>query len=59
MTPYERLLAEAIPIRPEDPHRRPWTAAEQDAHWQALCNTVGTPGAQRPTHSETTAQNAA
>lgn len=53
---YERLMAEQIPTRPapppepEPPPRptEPWTADEQDAHWADLCNTVGTPGAQRP-----------
>ena len=55
-TPYERLMAEAIPTRPrpaprpEPPprHTEPWTAAEQDAHWAQLCKEVGTPGARRP-----------
>ncbi|QLJ01491.1 hypothetical protein HZZ00_10965 [Streptomyces sp. NEAU-sy36] len=59
MSPYDRLMAEAIPIRPVDPNRRPWTQQEQDAHWAALCTVVGTPGAQRPNHTENTAQNAA
>ncbi|MET8826045.1 hypothetical protein ABZX40_13315 [Streptomyces sp. NPDC004610] len=55
MSPLERLLQEAIPTRPEPPapHPRPadapaWTRAEQDAHWQALCEAVGTPDAHRP-----------
>lgn len=55
MTPYERLLAEAIPARPE-PAERPepahpggyWTREEQDGHWRALCFAIGSPGAQRP-----------
>ena len=54
-TPLDRLLAEAIPTRPPNtptpgprPEPRPWTPAEQDAHWQALCEAVGTPGAPRP-----------
>ncbi|MGA5670017.1 hypothetical protein ACPCTG_31620 [Streptomyces pseudogriseolus] len=43
------LLAELIPSRPETtPVRGPWTKAEQDAHWNALCDAVGTPGAPRP-----------
>lgn len=57
MTPYERLLAEAIPVRPpahEDDHTwtRPpgqtWTRQEQDAHWTTLCNAIGAPGTPRP-----------
>lgn len=60
MSPLERLLAEAIPVRPQP--ATPWghwTQQQQDAHWQALCASVGTPGAQRPTPAENTAQNAA
>ncbi|MBE1597167.1 hypothetical protein H4687_003296 [Streptomyces stelliscabiei] len=56
MTPLERLLAEDIPTRPPpapstprtSTGRRPWTPAEQDAHWQALCDAVGAPDTQRP-----------
>jgi hypothetical protein len=60
VSPLERLLAETIPQRPEPPpHPGPWTQADQDAHWAALCRTVGTPGAQRPTRHENTRQNAA
>ncbi|WP_225840279.1 hypothetical protein [Streptomyces sp. NK08204] len=66
MSPLERLLTEAIPIRPE-PAERPapatpggyWTQAEQDAHWTTLCATVGTPDAQRPTRHATAHQTAA
>lgn len=55
-TPYERLLAETIPTRPPPaipmPRRVPaghsWTAAEQDAHWQALCEAVGAHREERP-----------
>lgn len=44
-----RLTAEAIPRRPDGPSPTgPWTTAEQDAHWAALCLAVGTPGARRP-----------
>lgn len=58
MTPLDRLLAEAIPARPA-PAVRPepatpggyWTRQEQDRHWKALCATVGTPDAQRPTRT--------
>ncbi|MEV7154870.1 hypothetical protein AB0N77_09625 [Streptomyces misionensis] len=59
MSPLERLLAEAIPVRPQPATPWGWTQQQQDAHWQALCNTVGTPGAQRPTPTVDAAQNAA
>lgn len=56
MNAYERLLAEQIPTRPAPAPSAPrpvparsWTPAEQDAHWQALCEAVGTPDARRPT----------
>lgn len=56
MTPLERLLAEDIPTRPPPampgPRRVPaghhWTPAEQDAHWNALCEAIGAPKEQRP-----------
>jgi hypothetical protein len=56
VTPLERLLAEAIPVRPAPPPDTPrqteigryWTPAEQDAHWNALCEAVDTPGTPRP-----------
>jgi hypothetical protein len=59
-TPYDRrmaeLMAELIPTRPAPPPKpepppkpiAPWTRAEQDAHWAALCEALGTPGAPRP-----------
>lgn len=51
MNPLECLLAEAIPVRPKPPTPPPtWTPEEQDAHWNALCQAVKTPGAPRPTH---------
>lgn len=47
--PFDALLAELIPSRPETtPVRGPWTKAEQDAHWNALCETVGDTRAMRP-----------
>ena len=57
MTPLEQLLAEQIPTRPApapsaprtSSTTRPRTPAEQDAHWQALCQAVGAPAEQRPT----------
>jgi hypothetical protein len=56
MSPLERLLAEGIPTRPPPaaplPRRVPaghrWTPAEQEAHWQALCEAVGATGESRP-----------
>lgn len=49
-TPLERLLAEAIPTRPEPaPTRSTWTRQQQNAHWAELCEVAGTPGAKRPT----------
>ncbi|MFR9796169.1 hypothetical protein ACL02U_09735 [Streptomyces sp. MS06] len=52
MTPYERLLAEDAPSRPAPDRPRPWTDEDRDAHWNALCDVVGTPGAQRPTRPQ-------
>lgn len=54
VSPLDQLLAEAIPVRPApaQPWSR-WTPAEQDAHWNALCRAVGTPGTPRPTHADT------
>lgn len=57
MTPYERLLAEAIPTRPTPPPEQPqpsqprptaWTAAEQDRHWNDLCDAIAAPHDRRP-----------
>lgn len=46
--PFDTLLAELIPSRPETtPVRGPWTKAEQDAHWNALCDAVGDTKAMR------------
>lgn len=56
MNPYDRLLAEAIPTRPEP--AQPWghwTEEQQDAHWADLCHAVGTPDTPRPAHPEQTA----
>ncbi len=36
MTPYERLMSEAIPTRPPKPTYEPWTPEEQAAHREAL-----------------------
>lgn len=55
-TPLERLMAEQIPTRPAPAAPRPrrvpaghqWTAEEQDAHWQALCESVGARNEDRP-----------
>ena len=60
MSPLDRLLAETIPSRPAPPpDRSPWTVEEQDAHWAALCRTVGTPGTPRPHETTRTRQTAA
>lgn len=49
MTPLERLLLEAIPVRPSPASPRGlWSQQEQDRHWNELCETVGTPGTPRP-----------
>lgn len=66
MSPLERLLAEAIPVRPEPAPGSParehapsvWSREQQDAHWLALCRAVGTPDAQRP-HEQPHARRAA
>jgi hypothetical protein len=46
----ERLLQEAVPVRLDRPHNTHslWTEQEQDRHWEDLCRSVGTPGAERP-----------
>lgn len=46
----DRLLLEAIPVRPERPDgtHSLWTEQEQDRHWEELCREVGTPGQKRP-----------
>lgn len=52
MTPMERLLQEAVPVRitrPDGTHSL-WTEQEQDRHWEDLCRAVGTPGHPRPVH---------
>lgn len=48
MTPYERLMAEAIPVRPPPAEPRPqsvpagyrWTPEEQDQHWAELNDAI-------------------
>ena len=46
--PFDALLVELIPSRPETtPVRGPWTKAEQDAHWDALCEAMGDTKAMR------------
>lgn len=39
--PFDALLAELIPSCPERPALEPWSKAEQDAHWDALCEAMG------------------
>ncbi|MFI8294466.1 hypothetical protein ACIGCZ_00815 [Streptomyces nigra] len=48
MTPLDRLLLEAVPVRPEPAVHSVWTQHEQDEHWDDLCRAVGTPGMKRP-----------
>jgi hypothetical protein len=45
MTPYERLLLEEVPVRPERPDgtHSLWTEQEQNRHWDDLCHAVGAP----------------
>ncbi len=46
MTPYEQLLAEALPTgtfgdaQPPEPGPRPWTALQQREHLQTLDNAL-------------------
>ena len=43
MSPLERLLAEAIPIRPAPapkPAHEPWTPEEQAQHWADLGEAI-------------------
>ena len=56
MSPLDALLLELVPTRPDPAPQRPalpnhsqWTEQQQDEHWAALCEAVGTPGAERPT----------
>ncbi|NUO42379.1 MAG: hypothetical protein HOV82_10105 [Streptomyces sp.] len=58
----DRLLLELVPTRPAPvpprgpvPPPNPWTAQQQDQHWDDLCEAVGTPGAERPHHQQTAA----
>ena len=65
MTAIDDLYAEDIPTRPDPAPPRPrrsqsqWTRAEQDHHWAALCDDVGTPGALRPSEQPAARQTAA
>ncbi|CAM5249778.1 hypothetical protein SGLAM104S_01597 [Streptomyces glaucescens] len=53
MSPLDRLLLEAVPTRPDPaPPRGPWSEEQQNEHWAALCEAVGTPGAPRPARPE-------
>lgn len=41
MTPYERLMAEAIPVRPAPPQKTgAWTPEEQAQHWADLAEAL-------------------
>lgn len=50
MTPMERLMQEAVPVRVDSPGpvHSLWTQQEQDRHWADLCQAVGVPGTPRP-----------
>lgn len=49
VNPLVALLVELVPHRPAPTVTRgTWTQEERDAHWAALCEAVGTPGAARP-----------
>ncbi|MET9304966.1 hypothetical protein ABZX68_06455 [Streptomyces cellulosae] len=50
MTPMERLMQEAVPVRVDSPGpvHSLWTQQEQDRHWAELCQAVGVPGTPRP-----------
>ncbi|MEU2339949.1 hypothetical protein ABZ608_41560 [Streptomyces sp. NPDC013172] len=60
MTPIDRLLLEAIPVRPEPAPGSPrptevhslWTPDEQDQHWADLADALGIPSQPRPAHPE-------
>jgi hypothetical protein len=49
-TRLERLLEEAIPVRPVRPDgtHSLWTQQEQDRHWADLADAIGAPVAKRP-----------
>lgn len=43
MTPLDRLLLEAIPVRPDPapkPASEPWTPEEQARHWADLAEAI-------------------
>jgi hypothetical protein len=49
-TRLERLLEEAIPVRPTRPDgtHSLWTQQDQDRHWAELADALGVPVAKRP-----------
>ena len=49
MTAMERLLEESVPVSSVPGPRPPWTQAEQDEHWAALCEAIGVKS-ERPPH---------
>lgn len=53
-TRLERLLEEAIPVRPDRPDdtHSLWTKQEQDRHWADLADAIGAPVALRPVTCE-------
>ncbi|WP_411078485.1 hypothetical protein [Streptomyces sp. cmx-10-25] len=54
MSPMERLMQEAVPVRPEraDGTLGLWTQQDQDRHWNDLCEAMRVPGQQRPTQDQ-------
>lgn len=59
MSPLDALLLELVPTRPDPaPPRGLWSEEAQEAHWRALCEAVGTPGASRPTRAPENASQA-
>ncbi|MFG3476435.1 hypothetical protein ACGF3K_14385 [Streptomyces sp. NPDC047980] len=61
MSPLERLIKDAAPNCPEIPKEqrtstnRPWTRAEQDAHWNDLAEAIGAYRDMRPVRRTRTA----
>jgi hypothetical protein len=49
-TRLERLLEEAIPVRPTRPDgtHSLWTQQDQDRHWEELADAINAPVALRP-----------
>ena len=48
MNAYDRLLLEAIPVRPAPAVHSQWTKEEQDQHWEELARALRISSADRP-----------